>query len=171
MKHLKVYEDIGFDRPTIHEDDDLFDEIVEQIGTNIINNSDKKYWSRDSNNRQDEFHIRWKYNEPLDLEELNYKGDPTYVKYDIVIKKISKELKNILDSTKPDKYSCRIGDTELDVSEEKIKDFFEKLELLDKQRSIESSKKYKDQKKIATFDALRDREHKIISKDANKYNI
>jgi hypothetical protein len=38
MKHLKIYEDYGFDRPTIHEDDDLFDDIMEQIGINIEGN-------------------------------------------------------------------------------------------------------------------------------------
>jgi len=170
MKHLKIYEDYGFDRPTIHEDDDLFDELVAQLGTNITWQQDSKnYWRRDSDSRQDGFHIKWKNQEPLKLEDSE--GKKIAERY-FEIEKITNPLKNILDRQIPDIYKCWItaGD-KLDVSEDKIKNLFDKLESLDNDDSKNRKKECKDKKKIATFTALRKREDEIIDKEAKKYNI
>lgn len=174
MKHLKIYEDFGFDKPTIHEDDDLFDDLVTQLGTNTtFSLNSRNYWRRDTDNRQDGFHIRWKNQEPLKIEEEDYEGKRKISERHFEIEKIKGDLKNILDSKKPDKYNCWLesSNDKLDVSEEKIKSFYDKLELINNTIDDKHKKDSKEKRQIATFTALRKREDEIIDKEAKKYNV
>ena len=172
MKHIKIYEDFGFDKPTIHEDNDLFDEIVRQFGRDIDWREDKDYWRRNVDSRKDGFHIRWKHEEPLKLQEFNFDGKPKLTEYYFEIEKVSGDIKNILDNRVQDKYNCWLENSNyLDVSEEKIKDLFDSLESLYKKDSKDIKKLYRDERKIAAFAALRKREDEIIDKEAKKYNI
>ena len=173
MKHLIIFEDYTFDKPIMNDDNDLFDEIIKELGLNIDRIDRNNYWVKDISSSSEYVFDTWKCNEPLSLMLPVYNGDVKEDKHYIHIRRKSKIIKKILDQPEPDKYTCWIDNDSnlLDVSEYKIKEVFDELELLDKRSRNNSSQKWKDLKKIATFDALQKRADDIVNRNATRYNV
>jgi hypothetical protein len=189
MRHLKIYEDYGFERPTVHADDELFDTLINELGSEIDtpvgrvddNNKDAwnrwHYWLRNESSNGDKTFITWTYRDKIKLknwdEDKNW-DDKSTTEKEISIVKTSITPQSITSRPGKDKYHFNVGDhwgDTLDVSEEKLINFFNKLELKFKLAEKERKLKIAAHKKIATFDALKKREEVRISKASQPFGI
>jgi hypothetical protein len=183
MKHLKIYEDYGFERPDVHKDDDLFDEIVKELGSEIetpvgqVDDDNKDawnrwhFWQRNDSTGNNTTTIKWVYKEKIKMK--NYWDDKPTEK-EIRLEKTIYNPEKITSSIKKDEIKFYVGDhwqDKLDVSEEKLKNFFNKLEIKYKVSFDKRKLDIDVKKKIATFDALKKREEERISKTSQKFGI
>lgn len=161
MKHLKIYEDYWETKPESHKDDQLFDKITELLPMDFTFKTDDGYFIRDDNGfnqEKTEKNIKWYYR------------NDKYINFSI--KKIMYYPKNITDPiSKPDKYECEIFHKEKDVSQEKLKNYFNKLEVnydkLQKERRIEWNKDEQEKE----LSIIKKKENDILKKATDKYNL
>lgn len=150
----------GGEKPESHKDDQLFDKITELLPIDFTFKTGEGYFTKDDYgiNKDDEKRIKWYYR------------NDKYITFSIL--KTSYYPKNITDPiSKPDKYECEIFGKEKDVSQEKLKNFFDKLEInyekIQKVRRVEWNKEEEEEE----LNIIKQKEEDILTKATDKYNL
>jgi len=170
MKFIKFFEDYGFEQEIPHQDNELFEEIIKEIGLNLFGEhemSTKNYWDR---NVISNFEIIWTYNDPIMMPSVDSAGKTSYHEMKIGFSKKQYHINN--DQNKIE-YSVWIYEKnrKLDVSEEIIEKYFNILENKYFKLKKENDKSEKERKTNQIHQAIKQREKIRIEKDSKKFGL
>lgn len=160
MKHLKIFEDY-FTKEYVNKKDLLFFEELLDYLDNENWEYDKKEFTLERTKFIESFRkgVPFTYMSGKSEEKTHYK--------ELEVSKTYFEPKNILDSVKKPFYEVKYDDQILELSQEKIKEFFDKLYLNHSEKKIEHAKNRKNGVEKERSDDLKE----LLARNAKKYNL